>query len=108
MFQTFVKENEKIWDKSVGAMKYAYNTTVNPSIVVVPCELVLSKPPGSAVIRSEPVYEGKPPMKVCIQFVDVVKKIAEGASEKLMASQRRYKHNFDARIKPLEQAQVGY
>lgn len=104
--QTFLNENEKAWDKCVGTMTYAYSTTVNPSIGGVPWELVLSKQPGRAEVSSKQVYEGKAPKTVRIQLMDAVKTWAEGEPAKILSSQRHYKLTFDARIKPLEHAQI--
>ena len=51
--RAFVGDNPKAWPEFVGPITYAYNTQVHPSLGVTPFQLVLSKPPGSVIIRRE-------------------------------------------------------
>ena len=106
--RAFVAENAKDWPQYVGPLTYAYNTQVHPSLGVTPFQLVLSRPPGSTIIRCEPVYEdGKKPREYVAQFQQAVKKLAAGAAEKLQVAQQRYKDGFDKRVRPLTQAIAG-
>ena len=51
--------------------------------------------------------DGKKQRTYVAQFQNAIKKLAAGASEKLQAAQRRYKHDFDKKARPLTHAQTG-
>ena len=106
--RAFVMDNAKTWPEFVGPLTYAYNTQVHPSLGVTPFQLVLSRPPGSAIIRQEPAYRDERKPKTYVeQFRQAIKELAAGASPRLRAAQNQCKRNFDKRVRPLHHADAG-
>ena len=107
--RAFRADNPKYWPELVPMLTYAYNTQVHTSIGVTPFQLVLSRPPGSVVLRQEPNYEDgeNRPRLFLKRFTAAVKELAAGATEKLTKAQERYKRDFDKRVRPLTHAKTG-
>ena len=106
--RAFVSEHPRSWPQYAELLAYAYNTQSHPSLGVAPFQLVLSNPPQPLTMRREETHEDAPdPRKQVEQFQAAVRKLAQTASKKLTLAQTRYKRNFDARVRPLIQANTG-
>ena len=106
--RAFVAEHPRSWPQYAELLAYAYNTQTHPTLGVAPFNLVLSNPPQPLTLRREITHEDKPEPRAQVdQFQAAVRDLAAKVSKKLNSAQRRYKRNFDARVRPLPQATTG-
>ena len=107
--RAFRAENPRRWPQLIHMLTYAYNTQIHSSTGVAPFQLVLSRLPGSVVIRQEPELEDgeRRPKKFAQEFIKAVRELSDNAAIKLRQAQDRYKKNFDKKVRPLQHAYAG-
>ena len=98
----YIDEHPTDWDMYTDALTYAYNTQVHTTTDCTPFELVLSRPPPHHSLEVDPLTErqtAKPFTKEI--WLKRLKSMIATAKEKQRGAQRRYKQNFDKKVKSL-------
>jgi len=100
----YVADPQKDWDAYVGPLTYAYNLQVNRSTGTAPFNLVLSRIPPSAVIAARATAHPAdgPQTPTTAQAKRSILRRYESAlslaKERLTATQRRCKRDFDRKV----------
>jgi len=108
MLRCYVEDHPEDWSDFTAALCYAYNSSVHRSIGVTPFELVLSRPPPEFTLTY--TAQGDPDEATSVDKKDFVERwrIAIGkAKASLQEAQRRYKANFDRRLRRTRKLRVG-
>lgn len=104
----FVKDHPQRWNEFTPALAFAYNTQVHRGTDFYTLYLVLARPPGPTTIKIEPsTTMKKHPGHVRMEFLSQMRRLFHRVRETLAKAQARYKCEFDERVRPLDQAQVG-
>ena len=108
MLRCYVEDHPDDWCSFTAALCYAYNQSVHRSTRVTPFELVLSRPPPEITLtyrgRDQPETRGKTHKQ---DFVERWKIALGKAAASLKEAQKRYKANFDQRLRRTRMLRVG-
>ena len=108
MLRCYVEDHPDDWCSFTAALCYAYNQSVHRSTRVTPFELVLSRPPPEITLTykagSHPETRGKTHKQ---DFVERWKIALGKAAASLKEAQKRYKANFDRRLRRTRKLKVG-
>ena len=90
------------WDKAVGLVCHAYNSTVHSSTGYSPCELSCTRAPSVAAWTSQPSISGtsaaeRPRFRH--QLLSRVSKLVKAARETNLLRIERYKRVYDAKVR---------
>lgn len=96
--RSYLNDHPKDWDLYTSSLTYAYNCVPHTATASAPFELVLSRPPPPLALEAAPrtfanTQEARSHWKRCLE-----KSLGE-ANNRLEKAQRRYKRNFDARLR---------
>ena len=108
MLRCYVEDHPEDWCNFTAALCYAYNQSVHRSTRVTPFELVLSRPPPEITLTHKAKRNAEDRGKTDRQdFVERWQIALEKATASLKEAQKRYKANFDRRLRRVRQLKVG-
>ena len=97
----YTADHPKTWDQFTDVVTYAYNTQVHSSTGISPFELVLSRPPSTASLSTEPdIRDGLAPWEYKIRWLAWLSKMLRDTKRQLAKRQARYKRDFDKHTRP--------
>ena len=106
--RNYVSDSQRDWDEWLGPLTYAYNMQVHRSTGTTPFDLVLSRQPPPLFVERE-MLEHNPNesardrrarlSQAKQDFLHRLEEMMVKARNNLAKTQRRYKRNFDARIR---------
>ena len=106
--RNYVSDSQRDWDEWLGPLTYAYNTQVHRSTGTTPFDLVLSRHPPPLFVEQD-MLEHRPHehardrrarlSQAKLEFLHRLSDVMAKARTNLAKTQRRYKKNFDARIR---------
>ena len=100
MLRCYVEDHPSDWSEYVRALTYAYNTAVHRGLEAAPFDLVLSRSPPDFTMAQPTRARGKKGAGIDRQDYVIRLRIAIGrASANLKKHQRRYKADFDRRVR---------
>jgi hypothetical protein len=97
--RAYVSERQDDWDDFTSAVTYAYNCRVHTSIGMPPLELILSRPPVSLSLETQPSPEELKPASAKQEFLERLKTLKARAGVNLHQAQTAYKRNFDRGVR---------
>ena len=103
MLRNYVNEHQHDWDRNATALTYAYNNHVHRSTGTTPFSPVLSRPSPEFSLHHSMRSRARPTQQ---QQNDYVKRLDDSilhAYTRLLATQARYKRDFDKRIRTIRQ-----
>ena len=95
----YAADHPKDWDLYTDALTFAYNTQVHSTTGVSPFELVLSRPPAALSMEAKPELQGLSASELRLRWKQRLEALINTASAGLRRTQRRYKRNFDRRLR---------
>ena len=99
MLRNCVNEHQNDWDKFATVLTYAYNNHVHRSTGTTPFDLVLSRPPPAFSLYQNSRGNRKPTGEQREHFVEQLDRTLAKAYDRLIKTQRRYKRDFDKRVR---------
>ncbi|CDF38169.1 unnamed protein product [Chondrus crispus] len=110
----YVAEHQRDWDEYIQPLTFAYNTQVHRSTETTPFDLVLTRPPsGLALPGTVPqdavsnTEDPRTPVQYKRATLRKLRDALERTRVKLTAAQRRYKADFDKKVRFRSVIQVG-
>ena len=102
----YVEEHQRDWDEYIQPLKFTYNTQVHGSTETTPFDLVLTRPPsGLALPGTVPqdavsnTEDPQTPLQYKRATLRKLREAFERTRVKLTAAQRRYKTDFDKKVR---------
>ncbi|CDF40922.1 unnamed protein product [Chondrus crispus] len=102
----YVAEHQRDWDEYIQPLTFAYNTQVHRSTETTPFDLVLTRPPsGLALPGTVPqdavsnTEDPRTPVQYKRATLRKLRDALERTRVKLTAAQRRYKADFDKKVR---------
>ena len=103
MLRNYVNEHQNDWDRYATALTYAYNKHVHRSTGTTPFSLVLSRPPPEFSLHHTVRSRTRPTQEQRNEYVRRLDDTIEHAYTRLVATQARYKRDFDKSIRKIKQ-----
>lgn len=100
----YIADHPREWDLYAEPVTYAYNCQPHLTTRIAPFELILSNPPGPPGILPEPTATAVPPAELRLTWKSRLSHLMHSADEAISSAQKRYKRNFDNRIRPMRLA----
>ena len=102
--RNYVTEHQLNWDDYIYPLTYAYNMQVHRTTGTTPFDLVLTRHPRSIALRDAPTgTEGLPDKLTPVQFkrytIRRLRSQLATAQDKMTAAQKRYKEDFDRKVR---------
>ncbi|CDF32918.1 unnamed protein product [Chondrus crispus] len=91
----YVEEHQRDWDDYLQPLTFAYNTQVHRSTETTPFDLVLTRPPSGLILPEDP----RTPVQYKRATLRKLRDALDRARTKLSASQKRYKDDFDKKVR---------
>ena len=102
----YVEEHQRDWDDYVQPLTFAYNTRVHQSTETTPFDVVLTPPPSGLVLpgnvpQDAGIHREDPrnPVQYNWATLGKLRDAFDRARTKLTASQKRYKYDFDKKVR---------
>ena len=103
MLRNYVNEHQNNWDRYATALTYAYNNHVHRSTSTTPFSLVLSRPPPEFSLHHTVRSRTRPTQEQRNDYVRRLDDTIEHAYIRLLATQARYKRDYDKLIRNIKQ-----
>lgn len=105
----YVSDHPKEWDLFTDALTYAYNTQIHRATKYAPFELVLARPPRTLSLQAQPTVSlNETPGQFHLRWQNWLKMLMSTAKDSLHREQRRYKRDFDKRLRlPTQEISAG-
>ena len=103
MLRNYVNEHQDDWDRCATALTYAYNNHVHRSTGTTPFSLVLSRPSPEFSLHHSIRSRARPTQDQRNDYVKRLDDSIQHAYTRLLATQARYKRDFDKRIRTIRQ-----
>ena len=104
--RNYVEEHQRVWDDYVQPLTFAYDTQVHRSTETTPFDLVLTRPPSGFILPSTVPQDAgthREDRRTPVQYRRAtLRKLINAlarARTKLTASQKRYKDDFDKKVR---------
>ena len=104
--RNYVEEHQRDWDDYVQPLTFAYNTQVHRSTETTPFDLVLTRPPSGLMLsgtvpQDAGTHREDPwtPVQYKRATLRKVRDALDRAQTKLIASQKRYKDDFNKKVR---------
>ena len=114
LLQHYVEEHQSDWDEYIHPLNFSYNTQVYRSTETTPFDLVLTGPPSGLALPGPVPQDAVSNMedpRTPVQYKRVtlrkLRDAVEPARIKLTAAQRRYKTDFDMKLRFRAVVEVG-
>ena len=103
MLRNYVNEHQDDWDRYATALTYAYNNHVHRSTGTTSFSLVLSRPPPEFSLHHSIRSRARPTQDQRNDYVKRLDDSIQHAYTRLLATQARYKRDFDKLIRTIRQ-----
>ena len=103
MLRNYVNEHQEDWDRYATALTYAYNIHVHRSTGTTPFSLVLSRPPPEFSLHHNVRSRTSPTHEQRNDYVRRLDDTIEHAYTRLLATQARYRRDFNKCIRKMKQ-----
>ena len=102
----YLEEHQRDWDDYVQPLTFAYNTQVHRSTETTPFDLLLTRPPSGPILPGTVPQDAgthREDPRTLVQYKSAtLRKLRDAldrAQTKLTASQKRYKDDFDKKVR---------
>ena len=102
MLRNYVNEHQNDWDRYATALTYSYNCLVQRSTNTTPFNLVLSRPQPEFSLHHSVELRAPPTAEQKNYYAKRLHDVIQTAYSRLMKKQKRYKSDFDRRIKKIK------
>ena len=103
MLRNYVNEHQDDWDIYAPALTYAYKNHVHRATGTTPSSLVLSRPPPEFSLNHSIRSRARPTQDQRNDYVRRLDDSTQHAYTRRLATQARYKREFDKRIRTIRQ-----